>query len=99
MKLPSFRRAVATRQHEAPVKKADGTMRQAKWKNSNELLHLGLGYDGIKTGVTNQAGHCIIASGQQGDQRLHVVVLGSTSEASRDADARNLFRWAWSQRP
>jgi D-alanyl-D-alanine carboxypeptidase (penicillin-binding protein 5/6) len=99
MKLPSFRRAVATRQHEAPVKKADGTFRQANWKNSNELLHLGRGYDGIKTGVTNQAGHCIIASGQQGDQRLHVVVLGSTSEASRDADARNLFRWAWSQRP
>jgi serine-type D-Ala-D-Ala carboxypeptidase (penicillin-binding protein 5/6) len=99
MKLPSFRRAVATRQHEAPVKKADGTLRQAKWTNSNELLHLDLGYDGIKTGVTNQAGHCIVASGQRGDQRLHVVVLGSTSEASRDADARNLFRWAWSQRP
>ncbi len=98
MQMPAFRQAVATRRHEAIVKKADGTTRLAVWENSNALLALDLGYDGIKTGITNQAGHCMIASGQRGEDRLHVVVLGSTSEEARYVDVRNLFRWAWSQR-
>jgi D-alanyl-D-alanine carboxypeptidase (penicillin-binding protein 5/6) len=99
MQLPDFRKAVATRYHEARIKKADGSLRSAAWENSNELLKLDLGYDGIKTGLTNQAGHCLIASGQREQRRLHVVVLGSTSEEARDSDARNLFRWAWTQHP
>jgi D-alanyl-D-alanine carboxypeptidase (penicillin-binding protein 5/6) len=98
MQMPTLGQAVATSHHEALVKKADGTTRQAVWENSNALLALDLGYDGIKTGLTNQAGHCIIASGKRGDDRLHVVILGATSEEARDADARNLFRWAWSKR-
>jgi D-alanyl-D-alanine carboxypeptidase (penicillin-binding protein 5/6) len=99
MQLPAFRTAAATRHHEARIKKADGSLRTASWKNSNALLELDLGYDGIKTGLTNQAGHCLIASGQREQRRLHVVVLGSTSEEARDSDARNLFRWAWTQQP
>jgi len=96
MQKLDFRRWVATRRHSAIIKTIDGT-REAVWENSNQLLALELGYDGIKTGITNQAGHCLIASGQRGKDRLHVVVLGSTSEESRYADARNLFRWAWTQ--
>jgi len=99
MQKPVFRTWVATRRHEAVVKSANGTPRTALWENSNDLLALDLGYDGIKTGVTNQAGHCLIASGRRGDDALHVVVLGSASEESCSADARNLFRWAWTQRP
>lgn len=99
MQLPAFRTAAATRQHEARIKKVDGSLRSASWKNSNALLELDLGYDGIKTGLTNQAGHCLIASGQREQRRLHVVALGSTSEEARDSDARNLFRCAWTQQP
>jgi serine-type D-Ala-D-Ala carboxypeptidase (penicillin-binding protein 5/6) len=98
MQKPDFRRWVATRRHTAIVKTAVGGTREAVWENSNDLLALDLGYDGIKTGLTNQAGHCLIASGQRGVDRLHVVVLGCTSEESRNSDARNLFRWAWGQR-
>jgi|JI6StandDraft_1071083.scaffolds.fasta_scaffold18717_4 D-alanyl-D-alanine carboxypeptidase (penicillin-binding protein 5/6) len=97
MQKPDFRRWVATRRHTAIIKTSDGDTREAVWENSNQLLALDLGYDGIKTGITNQAGHCLIASGQRGTDRLHVVVLGCTSEESRYADARNLFRWAWTQ--
>ena len=98
MQMQAFRERVATRHHEADVQLSDGTMRRAVWENSNQLLSLDLGYDGIKTGITNQAGHCLVASGQRGHDRLHVVVLGCTSDESRYADARNLFRWAWTQR-
>ncbi|MBE7494622.1 MAG: D-alanyl-D-alanine carboxypeptidase [Verrucomicrobiaceae bacterium] len=98
MQHPVFRQIAATRRHEAQVKTADGGMRTAVWENSNKLLSLDLGYDGVKTGVTNQAGHCFIASGHRGADHLHVVVLGSTSDEARYADTRNLFRWAWAQR-
>ena len=98
MQMPVFRELVGTRRHEAEVRGPDGTIRQAVWENSNNLLALDLGYDGIKTGITNQAGHCLVASGHRGADQLYIVVLGSTSDESRYADARNLFRWAWAQR-
>jgi len=98
MQMPAFRQYVGTLDHRAEIRKADGTARSAIWTNSNKLLALGLGYDGIKTGITNQAGNCLIASGRKGKDRLYVVVLGCPSDESRYADVRNLFRWAWSQR-
>ena len=94
----AFRTLVATRRHQAAVKKPDGTTRQAVWENSNKLLARDPGYDGIKTGITNQAGNCIVASGQRGKDRLHVVLLGCTSDESCYADARSLFEWAWNKR-
>lgn len=97
MQRPDFRQAVATRYHEARIDTPDGGTRQTVWTNSNELLGLDLGYDGIKTDVTFHAGHCLIASGHRGKDRLYVVILGSTSEEAQCSDARNLFRWAWAQ--
>jgi D-alanyl-D-alanine carboxypeptidase (penicillin-binding protein 5/6) len=38
-----------------------------------------------------------VASGVRGDQRLIVVVLGSSGSGARYSDARNLFRWGWHQ--
>ena len=98
MQKPAFRTWVATLKHTAEVKQASGKPRTAEWQNSNQLLALELGYDGIKTGVTNQAGNCLMASGRHGGDPLFVVVLGSSSSEARYADARNLFRWAWTQR-
>lgn len=98
MQLPAFRKYVATRRHEGDVQLPDGGTRTAVWENSNKLLDLDLGYDGIKNGITNQAGHCLVASGHRGEDHLYVVVLGCTSDESRYADARNLFRWAWTKR-
>jgi D-alanyl-D-alanine carboxypeptidase (penicillin-binding protein 5/6) len=98
MQMPLFRQYVATRRHEADVQKPDGTTRRAVWENSNKLLELDLGYDGIKNGITNQAGHCLVASGRRGADHLYVIILGGSSDESRYADARNLFRWAWAQR-
>jgi len=98
MQKPQFCAWVATQRHSAEVKQTDGTPRTAVWENTNQLLALDLGYDGIKGGLTNQAGHCLIASGHRGDDHLYVVVLGGSSSEARFADTRNLFRWAWSKR-
>lgn len=98
MREPLFRTWVATRRHSASIRQPDGSLQRVEWVNSNTLLQLDLGYDGIKTGVTNQAGHCLVASARRGGDHLLLALLGSSSEAARDADARNLFRWAWTRR-
>jgi serine-type D-Ala-D-Ala carboxypeptidase (penicillin-binding protein 5/6) len=95
--LPAFRDYVTTRQHGCTVSSEHGYSRNVVWKNTNKLLGLE-GYNGVKTGTTEAAGACLVSSGQQGNDELLVVVLGSATSDARYVDARNLFRWAWSQR-
>lgn len=89
-----FREVVATVEHRAAIRLPTGGEREAIWKNTNELLQLA-NYDGVKTGLTTSAGHCLVATGSHAGRGLIVVTLGSTSEEARFADSRNLFRWAW----
>lgn len=93
---PLFREVVASATQTAAIRRADGSEREAVWKNTNALLEIG-GYDGIKTGTTPSAGRCLVASGSHRGRNLIVVTLGSTSDTARFADSRNLFRWAWTK--
>jgi D-alanyl-D-alanine carboxypeptidase len=52
--------------------------------NKNPLLGRYPGADGVKTGWTTLAGHCLVASAHRGDKRLIAVVLAS-SDAYGDA--------------
>jgi len=52
----------ATRRHRGKILRPDGTHREAIWTNTNRLLRIE-GYDGLKTGTTNAAGACLVASG------------------------------------
>ncbi|OWK44548.1 D-alanyl-D-alanine carboxypeptidase family protein [Fimbriiglobus ruber] len=94
MKDERFRKYVSTRRHECEVTEPDGGKRKVTWTNTNKLLDIE-GYEGVKTGTTTPAGNCLVASAKRGDDRLILVVLGSTSVDGRYTDARNLFRWAW----
>jgi D-alanyl-D-alanine carboxypeptidase (penicillin-binding protein 5/6) len=96
MKNPVFQTVVKTVKYSAKVTKPDGSEREGSWENTNKLLTLGT-YDGIKTGQTNAAGYCLLATGEREGRRLYVVVLGATTEPARFADTRNLFRWAWAR--
>jgi D-alanyl-D-alanine carboxypeptidase (penicillin-binding protein 5/6) len=97
MQNETFRRYVQTQRHTCTVAKPDGQTREANWKNTNVALGIE-GFDGVKTGTTNAAGACLVASCHRGGDHLLVVVLGSTSPEGRYVDARNLLRWAWIQR-
>jgi D-alanyl-D-alanine carboxypeptidase (penicillin-binding protein 5/6) len=97
MQSETFRSYVQTSRHQCMVTTADGSLREAAWNNTNQLLRIE-GYDGVKTGTTNAAGSCLVASCRRGDDHLLVVVLGSTSNEGRYIDARNLLRWAWLER-
>ncbi len=97
MRLPEFQKRVACRQRGSTVTGPGGYRRNMLWKNTNRLLAID-GYRGVKTGTTTAAGACLVSMGERGSGAMFVVVLGSSSSASRYTDTRNLFRWAWQQR-
>jgi len=63
--------------------------------NRNVLLWRDASVDGIKTGHTSDAGYCLMASAQRGEQRLISVVMGSTSEKQRADDSQALLNWGF----
>ncbi|MFO1003099.1 MAG: serine hydrolase [Planctomycetaceae bacterium] len=91
---PLLRKYTSTRQRGARVIGPGGYTRNVLWKNTNELLGTE-GYDGIKTGTTDQAGACLVSTGERDGKRLIVVVLGSAASESRYTDSRNLYRYGW----
>lgn len=97
MQNPIFRQYVNTRQRGTTVIGEGGYQRNVVWRNTNKLLAID-GYSGVKTGTTTAAGACLVAWGERDNRELIVVVLGATHTDSRYVDARNLFRWAWSQK-
>jgi D-alanyl-D-alanine carboxypeptidase (penicillin-binding protein 5/6) len=52
--------------------------------------------NGVKTGHTLGAGYVLVGSGTQDSTTLISVVLGTSSEASRDADTLKLLRYGFS---
>jgi D-alanyl-D-alanine carboxypeptidase (penicillin-binding protein 5/6) len=68
--------------------------------NRNRLLWLDPTVDGMKTGHTENAGFCMIASahrpnGNSGERRLISVVLGTTSDSSRTQESQKLLNWGF----
>ncbi len=48
---------------------------------------------GVKTGFTDQAGHCFAGAVNRGDGDLYAIVLGSTEDPQRFEDTTALFDW------
>jgi D-alanyl-D-alanine carboxypeptidase (penicillin-binding protein 5/6) len=63
--------------------------------NRNRLLWLDPSIDGVKTGHTEAAGYCLIASSNRGGRRLLSVLLGSTSESARAQESQKLLNWGF----
>ena len=63
--------------------------------NRNRLLWLDPTVDGVKTGHTEAAGYCLIASSKRGPRRLLSVLLGSTSETARTQESQKLLNWGY----
>jgi D-alanyl-D-alanine carboxypeptidase (penicillin-binding protein 5/6) len=61
--------------------------------NTNRVLRSASYCDGMKTGYTNAAGYCLVASGERNGKRRIVVVLNDT-EGGVWRDAQALLDWA-----
>lgn len=59
--------------------------------NRNLLLWRDPSVDGIKTGHTESAGYCLVASAKRDDMRLVSVVMGTRSEEARAKESQKLL--------
>lgn len=64
-------------------------------QNRNRLLWLDPNVDGVKTGHTEAAGYCLIASAQRGERRLVSVVLGASSDSARAQESQKLLNYGF----
>ena len=64
-------------------------------QNRNLLLWRDASVDGLKTGHTEEAGYCLVASARQGNQRLISVVMGTESEQARAVETQKLLTWGF----
>jgi len=68
-------------------------------QNRNRLLWLDPTVDGMKTGHTEAAGYCMVASARRpngtGERRLISVVMGTTSDSVRTAESQKLLNWGF----
>ena len=68
--------------------------------NRNSLLFRDPTVDGLKTGHTNAAGYCLVATAKRdmpnvGQRRLISIVLGTSSEKARANESQKLLNWGY----
>ncbi|MDB5804773.1 MAG: peptidase [Betaproteobacteria bacterium] len=63
--------------------------------NRNRLLWLDPNVDGMKTGHTDSAGFCLIASAKRGPRRLLSVVVGTQTESARSTESQKLLNYGF----
>jgi D-alanyl-D-alanine carboxypeptidase (penicillin-binding protein 5/6) len=63
--------------------------------NRNRLLALDPSVDGIKTGHTEAAGYCLVASAERDGERLISVVMGTDSKSARAEASMALLNWGF----
>ncbi len=75
------------------------TFNNIKQDNRNMLLGRDATVDGMKTGYTEAAGYCLVASAVRdtpaGKRRLVSVVMGTASREARAAESQKLLNWGW----
>jgi D-alanyl-D-alanine carboxypeptidase (penicillin-binding protein 5/6) len=71
------------------------TFNNIKQPNRNQLLWSDESVDGIKTGHTEEAGFCLVASAKKNDMRLISVVMGTPSERARALESQKLLTYGF----
>jgi serine-type D-Ala-D-Ala carboxypeptidase (penicillin-binding protein 5/6) len=99
MKLPEFRSIVSQPFYHIAKKK--GQHHAYWWDNTNSLIGNYPGADGIKTGYTDAAKHCLLFEAIRHGTTLIGVVLGSptTGPDAADQAAARLLDWGFALKP
>jgi D-alanyl-D-alanine carboxypeptidase (penicillin-binding protein 5/6) len=71
------------------------TYNNIKQPNRNRLLWLDPNVDGMKTGHTDSAGFCLVASAKRGPRRLLSVVVGTQSDSARSTESQKLLNYGF----
>ena len=92
--FPEYMHYYATKNYRYP-----GTPESNSY-NRNSLLFRDPTVDGLKTGHTNAAGYCLVATSKRdfpnvGQRRLISIVLGTSSESARANESQKLLNWGY----
>ena len=71
------------------------TYNNIRQPNRNKLLWSDKTVDGLKTGYTDAAGYCLVASAKRDGMRLITVVLGTKSEDARARESQKLLAYGF----
>lgn len=71
------------------------TYNNIRQPNRNLLLFRDDSVDGLKTGHTEEAGYCLVASSKRDNTRLIAVVMGTQSENARAAETEKLLAYGF----
>lgn len=71
------------------------TYNKIRQPNRNKLLWRDKTVDGLKTGYTDDAGYCLVASAKRDNMRLISVVLGTSDEEARARESQKLLSYAF----
>jgi len=82
-------------EHYTRYKVKEFTYNGIKQYNRNKLLWRDKSVDGFKTGHTESAGYCLVASAKRKDMRLISVVLGTKSEKTRENVSQSLISYGF----
>jgi D-alanyl-D-alanine carboxypeptidase (penicillin-binding protein 5/6) len=95
--LAKLAKALITRfpEHYAIYSQKYFTYNNIRQPNRNKLLWRDNSVDGIKTGHTDDAGYCLVASAKRDDMRLITVVMGTDSEEARARESQKLLSYGF----
>ncbi len=82
-------------EHYAIYKQKEFLWNDISQKNRNLLLWRDSTVDGLKTGHTEEAGYCLVASAVRDNMRLISVIFGARDEASRAAETQKLLTYGF----
>jgi D-alanyl-D-alanine carboxypeptidase (penicillin-binding protein 5/6) len=71
------------------------TFNRVTQTNRNRLLWIDPAVDGMKTGFTEAAGYCLVASAHRGERRLVSVVMGAQSDTLRTSESEKLLNFGF----
>jgi D-alanyl-D-alanine carboxypeptidase (penicillin-binding protein 5/6) len=93
---PLIKQAVAERRASIPGPDGVGTR---SFESKNLLLDIDEEADGVKTGMTDEAGFAIVAHATRPriETELYLAMIGSPGEQERAADASALLDWGFAQ--
>ena len=82
-------------EHYAYYAERSFTYNDIEQPNRNRLLWRDRTVDGVKTGHTEEAGYCLVASALRGNMRLISVVMGTDSEEARMRESQKLLSYGF----
>ena len=82
-------------EHYAIYAQKDYTYNNIKQGNRNLLIYRDKTVDGLKTGHTDEAGYCLVASAVRDGTRLIAAVFGTASESARANETQKLLTYGF----